>query len=79
MAGHGETAEAIDLHIPLMDGLTFVRALRRVLPDVPVVVASGRVDEAAAAELLRHGVTRRLDKPFTEPQLARELNRLLGV
>jgi two-component system cell cycle sensor histidine kinase/response regulator CckA len=80
-AEHRATLRAVvtDLHMPLMDGLAFVRALRRVLPDVPVVVASGRVDEASAAELLRHGVTRRLDKPFTEPQLARELKRLLGV
>ena len=80
-AEHRATLRAVitDLHMPLMDGLAFVRALRRVLPDVPVVVASGRMDEASAAELLRHGVTRRLDKPFTASQLARELKRVLGA
>ncbi len=68
-----------DLHMPHMDGLAFVRALRRTLPHVPVVVASGRLDESTAAELLRHGVKRRLDKPFTQDQLARELQILLGT
>lgn len=80
-AAHRGTLRAVitDLHMPHMDGLAFVRALRRTLPDVPVVVASGRVDEAVAAELLRHGVTRRLDKPFTQEQLARELQALLSA
>lgn len=79
-AAHRGTLSAVitDLHMPHMDGLTFVRALRRTLPDVPVIVASGRVDEAVAAELQRLGVTRRLDKPFTQAQLARQLQELLA-
>lgn len=80
-AEHRNTLRAVitDLHMPHMDGLAFVRALRRTQPDVPVVVASGRVDEAVAAELLRYGVTRRLDKPFTQAQLARELQIVLSA
>lgn len=80
-AEHQGTLRAVitDLHMPHMDGLAFVRALRRTLPDVPVVVASGRLDESMAAELLRHGVKRRLDKPFTQDQLARELHLLLST
>ncbi|MGI9217357.1 MAG: response regulator [Hydrogenophaga sp.] len=79
-AAHRGTLRAVitDLHMPHMDGLTFVRALRRMLPDVPVIVASGRVDEAVSAELQRLGVTRRLDKPFTQAQLARQLQELLA-
>lgn len=68
-----------DLHMPHMDGVAFVRALRSTLPNMPVMVASGRVDEAVAAELLRHGVNRRLDKPFTQDQLARELKSVLSA
>ncbi len=79
-AAHREQLRAVitDLHMPHMDGLAFVRALRRMLPDVPVIVASGRVDEAVASELQRLGVTRRLDKPFTQQQLARELRAVLA-
>lgn len=79
-AAHRDQLRAVitDLHMPHMDGLAFVRALRRMLPDVPVIVASGRVDEAVASELQRLGVTRRLDKPFTQDQLARELRAVLA-
>jgi CheY-like chemotaxis protein len=78
-AVHRDQLRAVitDLHMPHMDGVAFVRALRRMMPDVPVIVASGRVDEAVAAELQRLGVTRRLDKPFTQQQLARQLHELL--
>ncbi|MCX6848144.1 MAG: PAS domain S-box protein [Verrucomicrobia bacterium] len=51
-----------DLHMPHMDGLAFVRVLRLVLPDVPVVVASGRMEDPQAAEMKALGVTHRLDK-----------------
>jgi PAS domain S-box-containing protein len=67
-----------DLHMPHMDGLAFVRALRRNLPDVPVILASGRVDEGTAADMQSLGVTLRLDKPFTQEQLARALQAVLG-
>ncbi len=67
-----------DLHMPHMDGLAFVRALRRTLPEVPVVLASGRVDESVWTELQSLGVDHRLDKPFTQEQLARTLGEVLG-
>ncbi len=67
-----------DMHMPGMDGLAFVRALRRTLPDIPVVVASGRLDESVAAEFRALGVTARLDKPFTELQLSEVLQGVLA-
>jgi two-component system cell cycle sensor histidine kinase/response regulator CckA len=79
VAEHRNELRAVitDLHMPHMDGLAFVRALRRMLPDVPVVVASGRMEDAVAAEFKSLGVTSRLDKPFTEAQLAETLRKLL--
>ncbi|MBE0541268.1 MAG: PAS domain S-box protein [Verrucomicrobia bacterium] len=67
-----------DLHMPHMDGLAFVRALRRMLPDLPIVVASGRMEDAVAEEFKTLGVTSRLDKPFTEVQLADALKDILA-
>jgi len=67
-----------DLHMPHMDGLAFVRALRRMLSAIPVVVASGRMEDAEAGEFKTLGVTSRLDKPFTEVQLAEALRKALA-
>jgi two-component system, cell cycle sensor histidine kinase and response regulator CckA len=67
-----------DMHMPHMDGLAFVHAVRRTLPDIPIILASGRVDDGVAKDFKALGVTARLDKPFTEAQLAEMLSGLLA-
>jgi CheY-like chemotaxis protein len=62
-----------------MDGLAFVREVRLLLPEIPIVVASGRMEEDDAAKLTARGVTSRLDKPFTQAQLAEALRNLLAT
>jgi CheY-like chemotaxis protein len=54
-----------------------VRTVRGILPDIPIMVISGRMEEAVAEEFKTLGVTSRLDKPFTEAQLTRMLTSLL--
>jgi len=68
-----------DLHMPHMDGLAFVLALRRDFPDIPVMVASGRLENDVAEKFRSLGVTNRLDKPFTEIHLAEALKKLLAT
>ncbi|TAL06487.1 MAG: PAS domain S-box protein [Verrucomicrobia bacterium] len=81
LAEHRADLRAIitDLHMPHMDGFSFIRALRRMRRDIPVVVTSGRLDEKDKAELSLLGVTACLDKPFTEGQLAEALKKLLSA
>lgn len=67
-----------DLHMPEMDGLAFTRLLRRVLPDLPVVIASGRLDDRTAASLASLNVARVLDKPYTQADLAECLRAVLA-
>ena len=80
VAQHRTELRAIitDVHMPHMDGLAFVRALRRMLPDIPVMVVSGRMEDTVAGEFKTLGVTSRLDKPFTEVRLAEALKNLLA-
>lgn len=81
LARHRTDLRAIitDLHMPRMDGLALVRSVRRTFPEVPILVTSGRLDDAVAGELKTLGVTHCLDKPFTESQLAGALKSLLAV
>ncbi|MBI5772473.1 MAG: PAS domain S-box protein [Verrucomicrobia bacterium] len=66
-----------DLHMPHMDGLTLVRMVRRMLPGVPMIIASGRLEEHLAAEFKALGVHLILDKPFTQDQMAETLQAAL--
>lgn len=66
-----------DMHMPHMDGLAFVHAVRRTLPKIPIILASGRVEEQLVKHFRELGVTARLDKPFTEAQLAEALRTAL--
>ncbi len=62
-----------DLHMPHMDGLAFVRALKRMLPDVGIIIASGRLDEREAKEFKSLGINAVLEKPFTQDKLVEAL------
>lgn len=63
--------------MPHMDGLTFVRALRRILPTIPIIVASGRLDDHLVLEFDRLGIQARVDKPFTQDTLTRAIRLVL--
>jgi len=58
-----------DLHMPALDGLDFVRALRRLLPAIPIIVSSGRMEDEALETFRSLGVGGFLDKPFSEGQI----------
>jgi CheY-like chemotaxis protein len=68
-----------DLHMPQMSGIEFVAALRRVLPGVAVIVASGRLDAPSQQELKRLGAQGVLEKPFTEDMLRNALRAALSA
>ncbi len=62
-----------DAHMPHMDGLAFVRVLKRMLPDVGIIIASGRLDEREAKEFKALGISAVLEKPFTQDKLVEAL------
>ena len=62
-----------DLHMPHMDGLSFVRLLKGRLPQAGVIVVSGRLDEREETEFKALGVNALIDKPFTQEKLVAAL------
>ncbi len=62
-----------DVHMPHMDGLAFVRVLKRMSPDVGVIIASGRLDEREMKEFKSLGISALLEKPFTQEKLVEAL------
>ena len=73
---HELRAVITDLHMPHMDGLSFVRVLKSRLPQTGIIVASGRIEEREANEFRSLGVTALLDKPFTQEKLVEALKRV---
>jgi putative two-component system response regulator len=66
-----------DIHMPGMDGLAMMRALRDSRPDLPVVVVTGHGTVDTAIEALREGATGMLVKPFTGEELLTEVRGAL--
>ena len=44
-----------DFHLPTTDGFEVIREARRLRPDLPAIILSGWIDEAAAVEAMRSG------------------------
>jgi len=68
-----------DLHMPNMDGLTFVRVLKRMMPNAEIIVASGLLGDEEADEFKSLGVRVLLDKPFTQEKLVDAVRTALQV
>ena len=68
-----------DLHMPGMDGLSLMRALRERRPELPVMVVTGHGTVDTAIQALRDGASGMLVKPFTGEELLGEVRRALAA
>ena len=66
-----------DYDMPHMNGQMLVPALRRMIPEARIVLASGTLDEQKTAALAVEGVDAILDKPFSQAKLVEALQRAL--
>ena len=66
-----------DIRMPGMDGLAFLRAVREMDHDVPVVVATGHATLDTAVQALREGASGMVVKPFTGEEFVAEVGSAL--
>jgi len=59
----------MDITMPEMDGVTCVKELCRLNPDVHILVISALADKATAIEALANGAQGFLSKPFNQREL----------
>ena len=79
----GKTVDAIitDLNMPVMDGMTFVRELRK-LPaymGVPILVLTTESDQEKRSAAKAAGATGWITKPFQPQQLLDVTKKVLGA
>jgi two-component system chemotaxis response regulator CheY len=70
-----------DLNMPVMDGLTLIRELRKVpaLKGVPVVFLTTESDAAMKQQARAAGATGWITKPFQQEQLVAVVRKVLGT
>jgi CheY-like chemotaxis protein len=68
----------LDVEMPGMDGIEFLRLLGRTYPGQQVVMLSGRMDEGTRKTCLELGATLYLEKPIGFPALFAALGSLAG-
>jgi PAS domain S-box-containing protein len=66
-----------DMLMPTMDGLATVRALRRISPEVKIIVTSGLVMDEQSKAVSDLGIQAFLAKPYTAEVLLETLKRVL--
>jgi len=68
-----------DINMPMMDGLEFVRQLRRIeaAKDIPVIMVTTEAGEAHVVQALSSGASGYIRKPFTPDQIKERVIPLL--
>lgn len=71
----------IDLKMPGMDGLTFIRRARMsiALQRTPIILITGQKSPEIKAEAMRFGASHFLTKPIDVPLLAKLIMRSVGL
>ncbi|MFM2295731.1 MAG: hypothetical protein RLZZ350_2144 [Verrucomicrobiota bacterium] len=53
-----------DIHMPNLDGVGFIRIVKRMLPGLPIVAMSGRLEGAELEQLRAQKISAIIEKPF---------------
>ena len=67
-----------DLRMPGMDGLTLIREVKQINPQLPIIIITGYSSESSAIEAVNLGVAGYLTKPVGIPQVLAAAAKALG-
>jgi two-component system, cell cycle sensor histidine kinase and response regulator CckA len=68
----------MDMMLPLLDGLTAIRTIQKINPQVKVIATSGLMSSNKLAAATGNGVHKFLPKPYTVKELLHTLQTVLG-
>ena len=68
-----------DLNMPGMDGLALIREVKRLRPELPIIIIAGYSTEKSAIEAVTLRVAGYLTKPLRDSQVLGAAARALGV
>lgn len=68
----------LDLKMPRMDGISAFREMRRIKPDIPVILTSGYTETEADGLFAEEGLDGFIQKPYQISDLIEEIGRCLG-
>ena len=71
-------AVILDIMMPSMDGLTTIRVLEKINPEVQIIAVSGLTSNQKVTELKSSSVKAFLSKPYTSKELLDQLHRVLS-
>ncbi|MEK7379920.1 MAG: response regulator [Gemmatimonadota bacterium] len=66
-----------DYDMPLMDGLDLAERLHAIRPELPILLVTGLIEEAAIRRMGDAGIVALVHKPFTGADLAGTVRRAL--
>ncbi|MBE9205350.1 response regulator [Nostoc sp. LEGE 06077] len=68
----------MDIMLPSLDGVTAIRTLQKINPQVKVIATSGLMPKDKLAEIMKIGVKKFLSKPYTVNELLLSLQEILN-
>lgn len=76
---HKISAVVMDMIMPQMDGLTTIRTLQKINPQVKIIATSGHAFSEEVRFAMGSGVKALLSKPYTAPNLLKTLHSVLNA
>ncbi|MFK7961399.1 MAG: response regulator [Phycisphaerales bacterium] len=68
----------VDWNMPTMDGLTFVKAIRKQGLKTPVIMVTTESEKERVVEAIKAGVSNYIVKPFTPDTLSQRVTETIG-